>query len=170
MEESTPVQHGFRFEAMWLRAPDYKEFLEKSWEEGRLGAASLQSTWSNLSRAASSLKDWSWITFGSVRKKIRQLEGKLRDIRERELTMQNAVEEKEAERELCELFEREEIMARQRSRVDWLATPLSFMRGLLRDARQTKLACCCRRMALNVRPKGRLLLVDGARKLLMVPS
>jgi hypothetical protein len=81
---------------MWLRAPDYKEVLEKSWEEGRLGAASLQSTWSNLSRAASSLKDWNRTTFGSVRKKIRQLEGKLRDIREREMTMQNEVEEKEA--------------------------------------------------------------------------
>jgi hypothetical protein len=26
-----PVQHGFRFEAMWLSALDYKEFLENAW-------------------------------------------------------------------------------------------------------------------------------------------
>jgi hypothetical protein len=36
------------------------------------------------------------------------------------LTEINALEEKDVERELCELFEREEIMARQRSRVNWL--------------------------------------------------
>jgi hypothetical protein len=81
-----PVQHGFRFEAMWLRAPDYKDVLEKTWAEKRSGAAPLQATWSTLNHVASSLKDWSRATFGSVRKRIRQLEGKLRDIRERELT------------------------------------------------------------------------------------
>jgi hypothetical protein len=36
-----PVQHGFRFEAMWLRAPDYKEVLENSWSEERTSASSL---------------------------------------------------------------------------------------------------------------------------------
>jgi hypothetical protein len=36
------------------------------------------------------------------------------------LTDDLVLEEKKIEGELCELFEREEIMARQRSRVDWL--------------------------------------------------
>src|SRR4051812_22876135 len=67
-----------------------------------------------------SLKDWSRATFGSVRKKIRQLEGKIRDIREQELTEDSMRKEKELEHELCELFEREEIMVKQRSRVEWL--------------------------------------------------
>jgi hypothetical protein len=40
-EERWPVQHGFRFEAMWLRAPDYKDMLEKTWAEGRADATSL---------------------------------------------------------------------------------------------------------------------------------
>jgi hypothetical protein len=55
-----------------------------------------------------------------VRKKIRQLEGKIRDIREQVLTEESMKEEKGLEHELCELFEREEIMAKQRSRVEWL--------------------------------------------------
>ncbi|KAM0858129.1 hypothetical protein ACQ4PT_048032 [Festuca glaucescens] len=29
--KSAPVQHGFRFEAAWLRAVDYREVLEKAW-------------------------------------------------------------------------------------------------------------------------------------------
>jgi hypothetical protein len=62
------VQQGFRFEAMWLRAPDYHEHLEKAWTEGSAGPRSLQSTWANLGRVATSLKDWSRATFGSVRK------------------------------------------------------------------------------------------------------
>jgi hypothetical protein len=118
--QQQPVQQGFRFEAMWLRAPDYREMLEKAWADGRDGSGSLQSTWANLGRVAASLNDWSRATFGSVRKKIWQLEGRLRDFRELELTEANLKEERDVQRELCELFELEEIMARQRSRVEWL--------------------------------------------------
>jgi hypothetical protein len=66
------------------------------------------------------LKDWSRATFGSVKKKIRQMEGKLRDIREGGLSDDYVEEERKVEAKLCELFECEEIMARQRSRVEWL--------------------------------------------------
>jgi acetyl/propionyl-CoA carboxylase alpha subunit len=110
-----PVQHNFKFEAMWLQAPDYTEVLEKAWPEGREGFTSLQATWSNLHRVASSLKDWSRAMFGSVRRKIQKLEGRLRYIRGQTQTGDSIAEEREAERELSELFEREEIMARQRS-------------------------------------------------------
>lgn len=50
-----PVQQGFRFEAMWLRADDYRETLERAWSDGRDGGPSLQSTWSNLKHVAGSL-------------------------------------------------------------------------------------------------------------------
>jgi hypothetical protein len=115
-----PVQHSFKYEAMWLRAPDYKEVLEKAWSEGNNGQRPLHATWSNLNRVAGSLKDWSRATFGSVRKEIRKLEGRLRYIRGQILSDATVEEEREVERQLCELFEREEIMARQRSRVEWL--------------------------------------------------
>jgi hypothetical protein len=88
-----PVQQGFRFEAMWLRAPDYREVLEKAWTEGSDGTRSLQSTWANLGCTAASLTDWSRATFGSVQKKIRQLEAKIRDIREMTPSEQNLEEE-----------------------------------------------------------------------------
>jgi hypothetical protein len=118
--QELPVQHGFKFEAMWLHAPDYKEVLEKAWSDGSCGVRSLHDTWSNLGRVAGSLRDWSRATFGSVRKNIRKLEGRLRYIRGQPFSDLSLKEEREVERELCELFEREEIMARQRSRVEWL--------------------------------------------------
>jgi hypothetical protein len=32
------VQQGFRFEAMWLRAPDYHDVMEKAWADGSDGS------------------------------------------------------------------------------------------------------------------------------------
>jgi hypothetical protein len=52
-----PVQQTFKYEAMWLGAPDYKDVLEKAWSEGSTGIRSLQVTWTNLNRVAGSLKD-----------------------------------------------------------------------------------------------------------------
>jgi hypothetical protein len=116
-----PVQQGFKFEAMWLRATDYREVLEKAWAEGRdESPLSLQSTWSNLNRVAGALKQWERQYFGSIRSNIRKLERRLKCLRSTSLSEAVIMEERFLERQLCELFEREEIMARQRSRVDWL--------------------------------------------------
>ena len=113
------VQQGFRFEAMWLRAPDYKEVMEQAWVEGNNGTRSLQSTWTNLNQLAGSLGRWSKVSFGSVRKEIQKLERRIKSLRLAHVTDAVIKEERAVERRLCELFEREEIMAQQRSRVDW---------------------------------------------------
>jgi hypothetical protein len=115
-----PVQNGFRFEAAWLRAPDYHEMLEKTWNEVRNGSQSLQSTWCCLQQVASSLQVWSRESFGSVQMEIKRLEKKLKSIRLQPRSKANNQVAENVEGRLCELFEREEVMARQRSRVDWL--------------------------------------------------
>lgn len=98
---------------MWLRAADYKELVESAWCAGRDGSSSLQATWNNLGLLGKSLKD-------SVRKEIQRLEKILKSLRTRPVSDSVIREEREVESQLCELFEREEIMARQRSRVEWL--------------------------------------------------
>jgi hypothetical protein len=75
--QSQAVHQDFRYEAMWQRAPDYKQVLEEAWSGSGNGNRSLQATWSRLKSVAVSLKDWSKATFGSVRKQIRKLEGRL---------------------------------------------------------------------------------------------
>ncbi|KAM0872367.1 hypothetical protein ACQ4PT_038765 [Festuca glaucescens] len=118
-DRATPVQYGFRFEAAWLRDPDYKEVLEKAWTEKSDGDISLQSTWSTLHQVAGSLQSWSRETFGAIRQKIRKMERKLHHLRL--ATSNEGVDEiRKIEKDLCELFDREEVMARQRSRVEWL--------------------------------------------------
>lgn len=115
-----PVHQGFKFEAMWLRAADYRETLERSWADGRTGVLSLQATWDNLHRVAGSLRAWSRDSFGSIRKQINKLERRLFSIRSALVSASSLANERSVEKQLCELFEREEIMARQRSGVDWL--------------------------------------------------
>lgn len=117
---TTLVQHGFRFEAMWLRASDYKETLKQAWSAGRACLSSLSSTWESLKGVAGSLRSWSKEAFGSIRKKIGKMERRLASIRASQASPASLSEEKHIESQLCELFEREEIMECQRSRVDWL--------------------------------------------------
>jgi hypothetical protein len=113
--KENPVQDNFCYEAMWPRAPE--NFLEE-WSEGVTGQRSLRETWSNLNRVARSLKDWSKEAFGLVWNKIRKLEGRLQYIRGQSVLDLVLEEARVVERELCELFGREEIMAHQRSCVE----------------------------------------------------
>lgn len=112
--------HRFRYEAAWCRAPDYLERVEKSWADGSAGPRNLKTTWTKLSEMAKSLSEWSKNSFGSPRKEINKLEKRLLRLRIDGATRSYSQEESDIEHRLCELFEREEIMARQRSRVDWL--------------------------------------------------
>lgn len=112
-----PVQQSFRFEAAWLRALDYREVTERAWENGRDDTTSLQATCDNLQRLAMSLKNCSRDSFGAIQKKIWKLEFKLKDLR---CMDGDQAEIRMAERTLYKLFEREELMARKRSRVEWL--------------------------------------------------
>lgn len=118
--ENNYYKNDFKYEAMWARAPDYNEVVQKSWNDGFEGARNLHSIWSNLGRMAISLKQWSKNTFGSIQKKIRKLEKQLAILRSSSSTPVYSTEERAIERKLCDLFECEEIMAHQRSRVHWL--------------------------------------------------
>lgn len=115
-----PVQQGFKYEAMWLRAAHYKDTLEKAWAAGRNDSLSLQSTWINLNRVASCLRTWSKESFGCILKQINKMERRLRTIRSSPISADSLAEERKIEGLLFDLFEREEILERQRSRVDWL--------------------------------------------------
>jgi hypothetical protein len=72
------------------------------------------------SKQPSGLEQWSKECFGSVSRQIQKLERRLRFLHNSDVSESIIAEEKEIECQLCELFEREEIMARQHSRVEWL--------------------------------------------------
>ena len=119
MEVST-ITSNMRQHGADCRAANYKETVERLWTEGRDEPRNLHTTWSKLNGMAKSLAAWSRESFGAPKIEIRKLEKRLSWLRIHSATGTYCQEEKEIERKLCELFEREEIMARQRSRVDWL--------------------------------------------------
>jgi hypothetical protein len=104
---------------MWRKAPGYMETLESAWSAGSDASPSMRSTWMNLNRMTPMLRDWSRTTFGSVHKQIRKLEQQLFFLRGQPVSEASVKEERDIECKLCPLFECEEIMARQRSRVEW---------------------------------------------------
>jgi hypothetical protein len=94
--------------------------LEQALTDADDGPRSLHSTCAKLQSVASSLQSWSYASFGSVQAKIKKLERQLRNLRTSPWRANMSTTASNLERRLCELFEREEIMARQRSRVEWL--------------------------------------------------
>ena len=114
------IQQPFKYEAAWLRAPDYLQKVEELWQTQKHGPSSLNNSWETLKKISDGLKCWSRNSFGSVSKEIKNLEKRLAAIRKQNDGIISYKEERDIEKRLCELFEREEIMARQRSRIDWL--------------------------------------------------
>jgi hypothetical protein len=77
-------------------------------------------TWNKLKGMAKGFTAWSNKSFGSPRGEIGKLEKRLAWLRSSGATRSYSHEEKEIEHKLCELFKKEEIMACQRSWVEWL--------------------------------------------------
>ena len=96
--ENNYFDHSFKYEAMWARAADYNEIVEKNWTEGFEGPRNLQSIWSNIGRMATSLKQWSSRTFGSIRKEIKKLERQLAMFRSSSATSAFSSEERKIEK------------------------------------------------------------------------
>jgi hypothetical protein len=67
-----PIQHSFKFEAAWMRAPDYSEMVEEAWTKYTDGAPSLNNTWSALKSMSNTLQTWSKQFIGSIRKEIKK--------------------------------------------------------------------------------------------------
>ncbi|KAK1613008.1 hypothetical protein QYE76_036681 [Lolium multiflorum] len=116
----TSLQQSFRYEAAWRWADSYADTIRANWAADLAGPNPMHTACAHLKTMAGSLKDWSVSTFGSVRREITRRERSLRSLRNSPSTDRSMAEEKRVQRQLCELFEREEVMDRQRSRVEWL--------------------------------------------------
>lgn len=114
------LDRPFRYEAMWETHQDFMNMLEGAWKDGSEGC-SVRILQKKLQRLSSTLASWGSCTLGHVRKELRELKKRLVQLRANPGRLGPSPEEKRIEARIVELNYREEIMWRQRSRVQWLA-------------------------------------------------
>jgi hypothetical protein len=109
----------FRYENMWQRHDTYMDFVQQAWDPGP-ASANLNSVAGALASLQTSFSKWNKNVFGFVKRKIEQLKLELERVRSSTLYCGPTSREKEVMVQLSEALAREEIMERQRARVDWL--------------------------------------------------
>ncbi|XP_073367971.1 uncharacterized protein [Aegilops tauschii subsp. strangulata] len=110
----------FRFEEMWLRHDDYEAMFQRIWGQVQGQHKSPGVVCGRLHEITKEMQRWGRVVFGSVRKQIQRLKKQLLDAKERAVITGLTAEVRDIESQLKEVYEREEVMQRQRSRVDWL--------------------------------------------------
>ncbi|XP_071685392.1 uncharacterized protein [Lolium perenne] len=111
---------GFMYEEMWSKHEGYENMVKESWERNCAAVPSIDGLWCSLKEMRRDMKKWSYDSFGSVRAEIKSLRSKLVRAKEMALLSGSSLEVREIESKLHEMFEREEVMYRQRSRQEWL--------------------------------------------------
>jgi hypothetical protein len=107
-----------RYEAFWERENSLGEEIEGAWN-GQRPAQNMQDIGKKLDGLMDTLQTWSKRTIGSVPRKLEKLRKRLQVISK--YHDEYSVEEKRRiSLEMNELLAKEEVMWKQRSRVDWL--------------------------------------------------
>jgi hypothetical protein len=117
-KKSRPKKPSPRYEAMWEREASLNEHIEAAWNH-LSPAMNLGDVQQKLTSTMAALQIWNKEAFGSVNKEIKLLKGKLGALQNRNFRG-NQEEIKKVSARLDELLHREEIVWRQRSRIEWL--------------------------------------------------
>lgn len=112
-------QKQFRFEAMWVRDGGCEKVIRDHWATSP-GGNGLGNVSRSIAECGEALEQWDKSTFGKVHVEIKALRKKMRFLDRNKDRGGNRALLKETKERLDELFAREEIMWRQRSRVIWL--------------------------------------------------
>jgi hypothetical protein len=95
-------------------------FRLAAWAQSEYHGLGVHALCNRLQDVSGQLKRWSFESFGSVQKEIKRLKTQLAEAKINALVSDSIQEVRALERQLHELFEREEVMYRQRSRQEWL--------------------------------------------------
>lgn len=100
----------YKFEKVWLRDNECEEMVAEIWNHSH------GSTARRVEATGIFLEQWREVKFGQIRKRIQNLEQKLKFLNEQSQTVEVIAATAKAEREIHELFLQEEIKWSQRSR------------------------------------------------------
>lgn len=104
---------------MWLETPTCKEIIQSAWESN-ISRNALYGVCSNLHKCRSKLTSWSRDSSSNNRKELIRAKEKLRHIVKPRMTLADVIEERHLKAKIQELWTREDIYWKQKSRVKWL--------------------------------------------------
>ena len=113
------AQKSFKYEVMWESHEGFKDVVLADWEASP-PCLSVEDLKQKLQTISQGLVKWSRDTFGSVRKEIKRLKKELEDLRADPARIAPSHNELKINQNLIEVYHREEVMWRQRSRIEWL--------------------------------------------------
>jgi hypothetical protein len=113
------VDRGFRYEEMWTKHDDYEQMVREALNRSDAGEEGINGVWKRLHSVSRDMQKWSYESFGSVKAEIKKLRTLLDAARSTAREAGSSPEVKDIEMKLHDIYEREEIMYRQRSRQDW---------------------------------------------------
>lgn len=107
---------GFRMEHMWQHHPKFNEVLKSAWASTGMGDNIME----KMQKCGASLMSWANREFGSVKKKKKELYGRLHELQQADPNPVVMHEMRKTEMELDGVLKNEETMWLQRSRALWL--------------------------------------------------
>jgi hypothetical protein len=122
---TTPGKKPFRFEKFWLDHPEFQENIQAWWREAEVPRGSKMYRFQQkLKNLKQTLKLWNQSTFGNIfdaqKQLLAQLEGIQQQIRLHGLTNELKAQEITLNQQLEVRKKQEEILWKQKSRVQWL--------------------------------------------------
>jgi ribonuclease HI/exonuclease III len=120
-----PRYKPFRFEKFWLAHPDFQRLAKSWWEQAAIDQGScMYRLQQRLKNFKQSLKYWNKNSFGNILQSIKDIENKLEGIQKTFIsgarTVELMQEEEQLQIQLEERRKQEEILWKQKSRVQWL--------------------------------------------------
>jgi hypothetical protein len=123
--EATPKFKPFWFEKFWLTHPDFQQLAKTWWAQAEVDhGTKMYRFQQRLKNFKQLLKYWNRNTFGNIFQSIKDTENKLAEIQRTFIlgtrTAELMKEEEELQVQLEQRRKQEEILWRQKSRVQWL--------------------------------------------------
>lgn len=112
-------QKPFRFEVMWVKDPGCKEIITRAWDCTSYGTLMYAAT-TESKQCNKHLKAWSQDQFRNVLRQIKLVKEKLWRAEAASASSSNLEEVVHLKKELNCLYDKEEKMWQQRSRIQWL--------------------------------------------------
>ncbi|GLT69878.1 hypothetical protein SLA2020_419920 [Shorea laevis] len=109
----------FRFENYWTKEPECEEKIKDGWKNGE-GDTNMARVLSKIASCGSLLTAWSQDKFRNIPDRIKILQNELLSVRNGTAQDNNLRKMEALEKDLNDWQQREEVLWKQRSRVQWL--------------------------------------------------